>query len=126
MIKKKERIRMSEMYDESILNSYMIQVRMQAIAGSLRELGYASELIIENPETQELRMEAPENKGTVSAKYEITFDDEGQNVVGFILRLYRVKDDSSDAGEPMDVKIEELALDSDETAKWIVDHILLK
>lgn len=110
------------MYDESMLNSYMIQVRMQAIASSLGELGYASELIIKNSETQELRVELPGDKGILSVKYEITFDDTGENATGFILKLYRVEAASSDNGEPLDVKIEDLALDSDETAGWIVNH----
>lgn len=112
------------MYNESILNGYMIQVRMQAIASSLGELGYANELImLEDTEDQELRVEAPENKGIFSIRYAIMFQEEDGTAAGFQLRLYRVEEATSHLGELVAVKTEELGLDSDETAKWIIDNI---
>ncbi len=115
---------MLEMYNEGNLNSYMIQIRMQAIASSLGELGYASELIVIEGETnQELRVEAPENKGIFSAKYDMIFNEEDNSVIGFTLNLYHVDEDSSRIGELVAAKTEELGLDSDATAKWIIDNI---
>lgn len=111
------------MYDESILNSYMIQVRMQAIAGSLGEQGYANELIIRESETPELRVEAPGDQGIFSVKYEIIFGDDGEMAVGFVLKLYHADETASDDSEPLAVRTEKLALDSDKTALWIIDHM---
>ncbi len=111
------------MYDENVLNGYMIQIRLQAIAGSLRELGYDSELIIRNSEDQELRVETPGNQRVVSVRYEIIFDDDGETTVGFTMKLYHVEDDSTDAREPLAVRAEELGLDSDEAARWIISFI---
>ncbi len=115
---------MIEMFDENMLNSYMIQVRMQSITDSLGQMGYANEMVIENPGEKKICFTLPEKEGSFEAHYEIIFDEDNSQATGFIMSLYYLEDGQNKKGEPVATRQEPLELDSDETAQWIVQHAL--
>ncbi len=115
---------MLEMFDDNMLNSYMIQVRMQSITNTLGEMGYANDMVINNPGEKKLCFNIPDKAGSFEAHYEIIFDETNGQASGFVLSLYYLELGQNKKGEAVARRQEGLGLDSDETAKWIIDHAL--